>query len=751
MMIFRSALLALLALLSAAGSAPARELLHNRGFIDGSDGWWSVGADPDLFDVGALCLEIPAGTERPWSVMLGQNDLALAPGRVHRLRFTIAASRPTRFSAIVQGAEAPWSEIGSTTGVTSAFPVAYVQTLRAPETGAPTQLVFQLGGGEEPARLCLSSISLVELDLSEPAGLPAIRVNQLGYMADGPKRATLVSSSPEPIEITLKNAVGQPLWRGLSQPLGHDPSAGLDVHGIDFSEVGEEGSDLVLAAGADASFPFAIAGDLYSTLAADALRFFYLARSGIAIEARFAGPAYARPAGHLGAAGTSRVNQGDFAVPCQNESQAIEIYGEAWTCDYTLDVLGGWYDAGDHGKYVVNGGLAVAQLMAGYARAARVGDLRRLADGGLSIPESGNAIPDILDEARWQLDFLVSMMVPQGQPLAGMAHHKVHDTEWTFIPTLPSDDPMPRRLHRPSTAATLNLAAAAAQGARLFAPFDPAYAETLLLAARRAYSAAEANPALYASPIDGDNGGGPYDDDDVSDEFYWAAVELAITTREPYYLDQARASRHWAGPVFVAPIFDWRSVAGFARLQLAANLDALPQADAESVEASVIAGARAVRDQQRSQAFGHPYAPSNGRYGWGSNHLVIQNAILMAAAYDLTDEADFRSGALEAIDYILGRNAIARSYITGYGTRFSTNQHSRWLARQAEPRLPPPPPGTLAGGPNSGLDDPVAAAALSGCVPQACYLDDIESWSTNEVAINWNAALVQFSAWLADQ
>ena len=92
---------------------------------------------------------------------------------------------------------------------------------------------------------------------------------------------------------------------------------------------------------------------VYDQLRSDALQFFYTQRSGIAIDGALRRRAYARPAGHLGVA----PNQGDTDVPCQ-----------PGVCDYRLDVRGGWYDAGDHGKYVVNGGIATCQLLNTYER-----------------------------------------------------------------------------------------------------------------------------------------------------------------------------------------------------------------------------------------------------------------------------------------------------------------------------------------------------------------------------------------------
>ena len=125
--------------------------------------------------------------------------------------------------------------------------------------------------------------------------------------------------------------------------------------------------------------------------------------------------------------------------------------------------------------------------------------------------------------------------------------------------------------------------------------------------------------------------------------------------------------------------------------------------------------------------------------------------VVMAAAYDINGKEKYRDGVLEGMDYILGRNALNMSYVTGYGEQNSHNQHSRWYARQLNPDLPNPPRGTLSGGPNSSIQDPVAQRLLQGCAPQFCYIDDIESWSTNELTINWNAPLAWVASFIADQ
>ncbi|MDQ2705984.1 MAG: glycoside hydrolase family 9 protein, partial [Pseudomonadota bacterium] len=138
---------------------------------------------------------------------------------------------------------------------------------------------------------------------------------------------------------------------------------------------------------------------------------------------------------------------------------------------------------------------------------------------------------------------------------------------------------------------------------------------------------------------------------------------------------------------------------------------------------------------------------------WGSSHLVIQNALVLASAYDISGRDKYRDGAIEAMDYIFGRNALNLSYVTGYGDKFVHNQHSRWFAKSANADFPEPPVGSLAGGPNSSIQDPVAQGLFGepGCAPQLSYVDDIQAWSVNEITINWNAALAQLAAFVAEQ
>ncbi|MGW7417902.1 glycoside hydrolase family 9 protein [Streptomyces sp. NPDC054863] len=569
---------------------------------------------------------------------------------------------------------------------------------------------------------------------SAAAATSAVRVNQAGYLPDGPKRATVVTTAAQSLTWQLRDASGAVVASGTTVPRGADAPSGQSVQVADFSSYRSSGSGYVLAVDGSRSVPFDIRANLYDALRSDAMAFFHHQRSGIPIDASLVGSAYARPAGHLGVA----PNKGDTSVPCQ-----------AGVCDYTQDVRGGWYDAGDHGKYVVNGGISTWLMVNSFERAKRAGKEAALGDSTLRIPERNNGVPDVLDEARWELDFLLRMQVPGNKPYAGMAFHKIHDAEWTGMPMRPEQDAQPRELHRPSTAATLNLAAAAAQCARVFRPYDAAFADRCLSTARRAWTAAQANPALYAPDSDG-TGGGAYGDALVTDEFYWAAAELYATTGDSGYRDAVTGSAWHTSPTAFSDYgFGWADTAALGRLTLATVSNGLPAADLTRVRSSVTSAADGYLSRMAGQGYAVP-VPADG-YFWGSNGEVANDAIVLAVAGELTGNERYRTGALETMDYLLGRNAIGQSYVSGYGETSSRNQHHRFWAHQLDTSLPHPPAGSLAGGPNSGLQDPVAKEKLSGCAPAACYIDDIGSYSTNEVAVNWNAPLAWLAAYAAER
>ncbi len=729
-------------------------LVSNGTFDDGTAPWWATGnvTSNSVVD-GQWCVGVPGGTSNPWDVIVGYNDITLPAGE-YTLAFDASGTGgPMRAIVGVNGP--PYTVYNEINAAPPTDGDNYTRSFTMDSEVSNLQVAFQLGGSSTPWTFCVDNVSLLgagSVDQYMPETGPRVRVNQFGYELDGPKRATLVTEATDPVAWSLVDSSDNVVHSGVTNPAGIDASANLNVHTIDFSGVDAAGT-YTLQADGETSYPFVVGTELYNQLRYDALNYFYLARSGIEIEASIVGEEYARAAGHVSQAGGSDINQGDYNVACQPASESQTVYGEPWTCDYTLDVVGGWYDAGDHGKYVVNGGIATYQLLALYERTLRDGAAGNaaLGDNTLNLPETGNGVPDVLDEARWELEFMMSMMVPQGEELEGMVHHKIHDYGWTGLPLLPANSGQARYLHRPSTAATLNLAATAAQGARLFEEYDPAFAAELLDKARIAWAAALANPALYAPAADGANGGGPYDDNDVTDEFYWAAAELYLTTGEAEFKDYLLTSPHHTGPVFTTEGFHWGSVAALGRMDLATVASAIP--DRQAIADSVVAGAELVLAMQQAQPFGQAYAGDDeGTWAWGSNSSVLNNMVVLATAYDISGDVKFLDAVRESMDYLMGRNALNLSYITGYGTVYSQNQHSRWFAAQLNGEYPHPPVGSIAGGPNSdyGTWDPVISSLYAdNCAPQWCYVDDIQAWSVNEITVNWNSALSWVAAFLA--
>ncbi|MGP3637868.1 glycoside hydrolase family 9 protein [Streptomyces sp. 24-1644] len=732
-------------LVAPAGAAEpvdeAPEVIVNGDFSAGTAPWWSTANSPVAVSDGRLCADVPAGTANAWDAIVGQSGLALTAGEGYTLSYTATSTVPVTIRANVQRATEPW-----TTELATAQPVGttaerVTETFTAGADHEAAQLVFQIGGGAEALTFCVDDVSLRGGTAPPPyepdTGSP-VRVNQVGYLTHGPKGGTFVTGETGPQVWTLDSADGTRLAGGTTTPASVDTASRQHVHTFDFSAVTTPGEGYTVTVAGEKSEPFAIGDDLYASLRTDALAYFHHNRSGIEIDADIVGEQYARPAGHLGVS----PNQGDNDVPCQ-----------PGVCDYRLNAAGGWYDAGDHGKYVVNGGISVAQLMSTFERTLyeENADAGPLGDGALRLPEHGNATPDILDEARWELEFLMRMQVPAGKPLAGMAHHKLHDKEWTGLPTRPDRDPQPRELHPPTTAATLNLAATAAQCARLFQVYDAGFAAQCREAARTAWTAAKAHPDILADPQDG-TGGGAYNDNDVRDEFYWAAAELYLTTGEDAYRQEVlRSPLHGdTDAVFPRGGMSWGSVAGLGALNLSTVPGKLSADQLTTVRGMVTEAADGYAADSARAAYGLPYAPDDGHFVWGSNSQVANNMVVLGSAHDLTGRTAYRDAVLRGMDYLLGRNALNQSYITGYGERDSRNQHHRFWANQLDPALPHPAPGSLAGGPNDAIQDPVAQAELRGCAPSMCYIDDIESWSTNEITINWNAPLAWVASYVDD-
>lgn len=577
------------------------------------------------------------------------------------------------------------------------------------------------------------------------APISPVRVNQTGYLPNLPKRATVVNASASPLTWQLKNSGGTVVASGTTTVFGLDSSSNDFVHQANFSSYTTPGTGYTLVVGADVSHPFDISATVYHQMKYDALHYYYHNRSGIAIVAPYAERAdLTRAAGHIGVA----PNLGDTAVqPCTT------FFACTLSSAYSLNVTKGWYDAGDHGKYVVNSGISVWTLLDEYERTKLLGtSLADLGDGKMNIPEKTNGVPDILDEARWNLEFMLAMQVPAGQSLfpVGMVHHKLHDVGWTGLPMAPGNDPQQRGLRPPSTAATLNLAATAAMCARIWATIDATFSNRCLTAAQTAWNAAIANPSMFAPDNDNQNGGGGYGDSNVSDDFYWAASELYITTNSATYLNYLTASSYYKTLPTSSTSMTWADTASLGTISMLVNNHYPNGTDFNSAKSNLLATADGYLNAINLEGYRVPYRPSAG-YDWGSNSFVLNNMLVIALAYDLSGNTNYLNGVVDGMDYILGRNAMDKSYVSGYGEIPLVNPHHRFWAHQKDAAYPLAPAGAVSGGPNSGIQDPYAQGVLQGCKPQKCYVDNIDSWSTNEITINWNAPLAWVVAFLDEK
>lgn len=725
----------------------------------------------------------PHGGER-WDLQFRHRELWVESGHTYTLSFTVCASKDCRIYAKVGDQNDPYFEDWNYNQrwdfiqLRANQPVTITDTFTATRTAEVLEFTFHLAEAPVGTVFWFDDLSLYDPQFPghPPETRPdyrEIRVNQLGYYPNRQKLATLHTESRVPVQWWLVDSSGRTVDSGMTKVFGYDEDSGEHVHIIDFSHFTTPGRDYMLFADSEPvyeggepvvdSYPFDIADDIYNDMVYDTLKYFYHSRSGIPIEARYVQrPDLAREAGH----------------PRDIMQTNTEDVGDwRYTESFSLDLTGGWYDAGDHGKYVVNGGITVWTLQNLFERRLYTDDpVSAFGDNTMNIPESGNGIPDILDEARYHMEVMLKMQVPEGYDRAGMVFHKGHDHKWTGLATTPAmatelveKGEIKRILKPPTTAATLNLAATAAQAYRLWKDYDPAFANKCLAAAERAWQAANENPIIYA-PFDDSVGGGPYGDDYVLDEFYWAACELFVATGDAKYRNYLQSSPHYLEvPDYLTQgeendtigQFNWGNTAALGTLTLALVPNDLPASEIEKARASIVSAADFTLDIQKSQGYGITIAPCtitigglNVRgYPWGSNSFVTNSCIVLAYAYDCTKDTRYLDGVTEAMDYLMGRNPNERVYVTGYGDYPIENPHHRFFSYQVDPSFPKAPPGVTNGGPNSGLQDPWVKGSgwkPGEMPPQKCFMDHIESWSTNECTINWNAPLAWVAAFLVD-
>lgn len=558
-----------------------------------------------------------------------------------------------------------------------------------------------------------SALSAGSAAAATPA--PAIKLNQLGFLPASQKLAVVTAGSAG--RFAVLDAGGRTVFEGdLGAPATWDAS-GETVRLADFSALRTPGTYRLRIAGLADSAPFPVGPDAYRELDAGAIRAYTLNRAGIALTPAVAG-IHARPAGHP----DTRVEVHPSAASGKRPAGTIIASPK------------GWYDAGDYNKYIVNSGISTYTLLAAYEHFPAWFD--KLA---LRLPESGNGLPDILNEALWNLAWMATMQDPED----GGVYHKLTNKAFDGM-VMPDQATAPRYVVQKTTASTLDFAATMAAASRVLAPFDsqqPGRSARYLAAAEAAWAWAKAHPqVLYRQPADIQTG--EYGDKSVDDEFAWAAAELLAATGKEMYRSTALAAGGsgaqtepgWAD----VRMLGWITLAGppgQAGTRLAAQ-------DAAALRQPLLDNAdRLVARWQAS-----PYRVSMVRkdFVWGSNAVVLNQAMMLVAAYRVEPRPAYLQAAQSALDYVLGRNGPGISFVTGFGTGSPMHPHHRPSEADG---IAAPVPGWLVGGPNPGQQD------IQGCrlpypsrQPALSYLDDVCSYASNEVAINWNAPLVYVAA-----
>jgi endoglucanase len=545
-----------------------------------------------------------------------------------------------------------------------------------------------------------------------------IRFNQLGYHPRQEKVAVVNEGAVSEFAV-YDAATGRRLLTG--KPLYTASSAWSDKTRsvLDFSRITAPGTYRLEAGGG--SVTFEVKERTLSPLADAALKSFYYQRTAVPIDERYAG-IWHRPAGHPdnhvlihpGAAGPRRAAGEVIASPK------------------------GWYDAGDYNKYIVNSAFSIGLMQAVYPLFADY-----FAGQRVNIPESGNRTPDLLDETYFNLEWMLTMQDPDD----GGVYHKLTTPSFeAFI--APTDCKQPRYVVRKSVTAALDFAASMAQSSVLFTAYEadyPGFAGRALAAAERAYVWAVTHPdafynqealnSRFSPPVST----GTYGDGRADDEFFWAASELYFATRKPIYREMAMK---YLPKAFTLPT--WGNVAGlgvYAWLQPGRQLSADDRAVAEALKSRLLTYADRAVDGADRTPFHAPFGNTPGDFFWGSlaERCAAQGTALVYA-HLLTGKVAYLTNAVRNMDYLLGRNATGYCYVTGFGTKSPLHPHHRLSASDG---IEAPIPGFLVGGPNPGQSD---GATYPSRLPDESYADVEGSYASNEIAINWSAALVALAA-----
>jgi endoglucanase len=555
---------------------------------------------------------------------------------------------------------------------------------------------------------------------SQDAALSGIFFNQLGFQPRRTKLATLaIRAGSADTENTFRvrvDGTGEVAFTGKLGAPTKDDASGDTVRQADFSALKAPGMYRIEVGGA-LSDRFPVREDAYANALRLTMRAFSGQRCGCSVD----------------------LGNGYKHGPCHKDGAYHASSGKSGKAPSS----GGWHDAGDYGRYVVNSGITCGTLLWGWEMYPET--LRALR---LDIPESGKGTPDYLAEVRWNLEWMLSLQDTDG----GVFHKQTSDHFCAFI--MPEKDTLTSYVigtgETPykSTCATADLAAVMAIAARSYKPFDTPFSERCLQAARQAWAWAVAHPDVtFANPPGVSTG--DYGDKDCGDELLWASAELWRTTGEPAF-EQAflaelstRLGAHQPAAsvstdlAIEAPSWgNLRSMACWSYVMAEHRGSADAAVWKQRIREATLASADRLVASSRANGYGNTLLRRD--YIWGSNSVAGNQSLLLLVADRISSSNQYAETALNNLHYLVGRNCLGVSWVTQVGTRPYMHPHHRPSAADG---IEKPWPGLLSGGPNAGRGDAVADA-LPTMPPMRMWVDDQRAYSMNEIAINWNAPLV---------
>lgn len=544
---------------------------------------------------------------------------------------------------------------------------------------------------------------------TEPLSHDTFRFNQLGYFSTGPKRALYVLTDKDDhtqLFRLVDATTGEECYRKELTKPNYWKEADDWTAIADFSDFTVPGRYRLEVPVGRLSSPFVIRDSIYGNALNAAARMYFYQRASKELLPLHAGE-YARAAGHL-----------NDAAPFHSDLNK--------PAGAQIATPGGWYDAGDYGKYVVNAGVTTSLLMMSYDRFGAL-----FPDGSLNLPESGNGVSDLLDEISYELDWLITM-----QDQDGGVFFKV--TPLRFAPhVMPADDLSVQYVIGKSTSSTLNFAAVMAYAAYLYQSVDIAFAEQCLRRAEAAWAWALEHPDIaYTqgpdSPYYKDVRTGAYGDRHFDDEFFWARVALSLASgKEAYALGVEHLPQAYSKP-------SWRHVGGLGYFAILSH----PDQFADEVVQRAAQHLQIKADSILQEVENHAARIHRFGFGWGSNQDPLNAIITLSFAFKIEQSTKYISASIELMDYIFGKNAVGYCFVTGFGEKSPKYPHHRVMKAD---QIESPIPGFLVGGPNRGIQDRAGLEQRgidTDVAPAKAYFDHSASYASNEVAINWNAPLV---------